>query len=79
MERSQDVTPGLLAFLARSRLNIPMAAISAKEWFKTKNQKKEASGKMLSYVRESQSRIGEVEAVCCRKTLWWTRVEAVTG
>ena len=55
MERIQEVTTGLLAFLAHDRLNIPMAAHYAKEeWFESKNQKKEARGKTLNYERESK-------------------------
>ena len=55
MERSQEVTTGLLAFLAHNNVNFPMAAHYTKEeWFESKNQKKEARGKTLNYERESK-------------------------
>jgi hypothetical protein len=46
LERRQEETPGLLAFLAHDRLNIPMAAnYSKSKYFQSTNDKKEARGK----------------------------------
>jgi len=78
LERSHQPSPALLAFLADSRLNIPMAiSYSKQETFESKNQKKEARGKTLNYERESKEVREGLDV--SRKTEWEKWKQFVAG